>query len=569
MSNTQDHSDIQQLPLAVDGVPVRETVRELFRNPENGTPNNISKAGCLALALKSNELGHDFLKRHGHTQGNTQHTAIVWNCWRRAFPAEGSSEEPVNHANFEGASFDGLKLSFAGFQFGDFANFQATRWGDNANCNAAQWGQHANFERAQWGKNANFQHAQWGSTANFKDAEWGDKADFSSAKWGYKASFDLATWGASSLFRNCQWGDRASFDSAQWGNNCVMSGARWRFYASFDRARWGRDASFIACQWGVGASFNGAVWGGDASFQGAQWAGYVVFSHACFLGDVYFSAKAWSEIQWVYGAHFEDAQTWAEGWDAGPNQFPEVIFQGVWFGGIASFANRRFCKSTKFNRVQANTSKPIRVYNNGPEFDDDDALAQATKKQDGAVHFLDAPLFHGCELHQDTSFDSAKFPKAAGNDEAARAYRTLKLAFSKQQAIREEQRFFRLEMDEEALRETGLKRWLFRAYRLFSDYGFSIGKPLVVLVVCAIVLGPVHTDALQWCAPIGSTGKCDLWQPSVWAHGFWYGTPLGGIHPTEAHTAALQMLGIVLHKTISLAALFLVGLALRNLFKLK
>ena len=58
------------------------------------------------------------------------------------------------------------------------------------------------------------------------------------------------------------------------------------------------------------------------------------------------------------------------------------------------------------------------------------------------------------------------------------AYRTLKLAFNKQQAVREEQRFFRLEMEEETLRETGIKRWLFRAYKTFSDYGFSVTRPL-------------------------------------------------------------------------------------------
>lgn len=51
MSSVQDHTDIEKLPLEIDGIPVRETIREIFRNPDNGTPDNISKAGCLALAL--------------------------------------------------------------------------------------------------------------------------------------------------------------------------------------------------------------------------------------------------------------------------------------------------------------------------------------------------------------------------------------------------------------------------------------------------------------------------------------------------------------------------------------
>lgn len=92
------------------------------------------------------------------------------------------------------------------------------------------------------------------------------------------------------------------------------------------------------------------------------------------------------------------------------------------------------------------------------------------------------PKFHGCELHQDTSFEGAEFPKPTGSEEAARAFRTLKLAFSKQQAIREEQRFFKLEMEEETLRETGLKRQLFVTYKYFSDYGFSITRPFTLLI---------------------------------------------------------------------------------------
>jgi hypothetical protein len=52
-----DHPDIEKLPLETYSIPVRETIREIFRNPDNGAPDNISKAGCLALALRSNEVG--------------------------------------------------------------------------------------------------------------------------------------------------------------------------------------------------------------------------------------------------------------------------------------------------------------------------------------------------------------------------------------------------------------------------------------------------------------------------------------------------------------------------------
>ena len=51
-----DHPALETLPLEINGTPVRETIREIFRNPANGMPDTLSKAGCLALALKSNAL---------------------------------------------------------------------------------------------------------------------------------------------------------------------------------------------------------------------------------------------------------------------------------------------------------------------------------------------------------------------------------------------------------------------------------------------------------------------------------------------------------------------------------
>ena len=54
-----DHPDLETLPLEINGTPVRETIRQISRNPANGTPDTIRKAGFLALALKSNALGEN------------------------------------------------------------------------------------------------------------------------------------------------------------------------------------------------------------------------------------------------------------------------------------------------------------------------------------------------------------------------------------------------------------------------------------------------------------------------------------------------------------------------------
>ena len=460
MNTATDHPDLDHLPLHVDGVRVRETVRELFRNTENGTPDNISKAGCLALALKSNEVGKP---NKGH---------VVWNAWREAFATRRSESNGAdNRADFSREIFSNADPSFAGFNFGDFADFRDSTWTANA---------------------------------VFKGATFGRDSDFSKAKFQTSAHFQ---------------------------------GAQFDQYASFE-----------ACQFGAEV---GQPLPNDpepcAHFEGAQFAGNANFRNARFYGHAILTGQEWHELRRHFSdqTEFEAARTWGTQHGTTPFAFDNVDFGGAAFWGVANFERKVFRRHGNFLR------------------------SSSSPQVERRTTFHRVPRFCACTLYPSMSLEGAVFPLASGNADDARAYRSLKLAFSQQQAVREEQHFFRLEMDEEAQRETGLKRWLFRAYRFFSDYGFSIGKPLVVLLVCAIALGPVHTDAPQWCVPIDSSGRCDIWQPSVWANGFWYGTPLGGIRPTESPIPALQMPGIVLHKTISLAALFLAGLALRNLFKLK
>ena len=134
MSEVQDPPDIEKLPLTTDEVPVRETVREVFLNPINGTPDNISKAGCLALALKSNEVG-------GKDQGY-----VVWNAWREAFPLleNGAFTGFRNYIDFSDFSElnlpNGLRINFSNFEFREEAVFRRSRWGDKANFRGTIWG---------------------------------------------------------------------------------------------------------------------------------------------------------------------------------------------------------------------------------------------------------------------------------------------------------------------------------------------------------------------------------------------------------------------------------------------
>jgi uncharacterized protein YjbI with pentapeptide repeats len=468
-----DHPDIEKLPLETYSIPVRETIREIFRNPDNGAPDNISKAGCLALALRSNEVG-------GAARGY-----VVWNAWREHFPGK---KTQIHAVDFCEADLRSFRINFSRFFFGNHAKFVSVNFGHEVS-----------FFGARFGNGADFRHAKFGDHANFSAVQWGAGVDFSAAKFGNYAEFIAV-----------QWFGAIAFCGTSWGVGAQFLGAHGRDWANFESA-----------------IFDGGDDEGDAvDFTGLKWASlFKYLEHDQSLLD---AGKKFSES---IGRE--------------PDEFGEIDFSGATFHGGVSFQDRCFVEKTQFANVT----------------------------------FGKAPLFHGCELHPNSSFEGVVFPQPTGKDDAVRAYRTLKLAFSKQQAISEEQRFFRLEMEEETLREKGLKRLLFQAYKTFSDYGFSITRPLKYGGLGVLVLTALY-GLLSWLGQCGLSVQTCYFAPQWLEFSLLQTLPLPGLDKlSEAASKAFWPQGawwrfglsalVVLHKTLSLAALFLTGLALRNLFKLK
>lgn len=497
-----DHPDIEKIAAdtngVIDGISVRETIRALFANspkdekgnPLYGTPDNITQAGCLALALKSNEVGRAVGKGKTH---------VLWNAWRTAFPTRGSN---ANRVDFSGVNFRKsplrLGLSFAGMEFGDFANFQA--------------------------------------------AQFGDYVDFTAAQFG-----DLSTFGA----------------------------AEFKMGVRFTAAQFGDYADFCGAQFGPYAIFTAVQFGAMADFRAAQ-----------FMNIAKFSAMNWARMGKFYGARLEAVKEWASSHGLSPETFQSIDFSGATFEGTVSFSNRKFEEETTFGLLPANLKRQTVKRDkddNAQRNDIGKLIFEDAQDQRRGTAFQRAPKFHGCELHQDTSFEGAQFPpdigKAEGSQEAARAYQTLKLAFSKQQAIREEQQFFRREMEEEMLRQTGLKRCLFRVYKELSDYGFSITLPLKYGILSVLGLTAVY-GLISVAGQCTFSGHACHFAPEWLQFSLLQTLPLPGLDklsetardafwPKGAwwHLALLAL--VIVHKTISLAMLFLIGLALRNLFKLK
>jgi hypothetical protein len=157
---------------------------------------------------------------------------------------------------------------------------------------------------------------------------------------------------------------------------------------------------------------------------------------------------------------------------------------------------------------------------------------------------------------------------------------------SKHQATREEQFFFRREMREERLefwRSGGLgkrlRSILYALYGGLSDYGASVKRPLLFLIALCVAFGAVYA---------GFSNSATLWLPGRAFDGSqtlrWLtysvlnSLPLAGLdHASNALHATLfptepspwLSIALMFYEVLSLIFLFLIGLALRNLFKMK
>lgn len=404
---------------------------------------------------------------------------------------------------------------------------------------------------------ADFSKQNLSSTSiNFSEFDFGDNATFTGAEFGSN----------SSTFTESRFGINTSFATASFPHGAWFKGSTFNGFTSFDWASFQGSIVFSNVAVNGGISFQGALFAelsyfeeanfrGIAIFVGASFGRSANFNRARFESGAFFMGCDWTQIRRPSGSEIHlKVKALAETIGANPTSFPRMFFESTYFGGDANFSGRKFSEGLSFAIADLPSGMPS-----------------------SATAFLVAPKFHNCDLHQDANFDQVRFPLAKGSSEAIRAYRTLKLAFAKQQGMQEEQRFFKLEMEEEAVAEKGAIRWLYRAYKYSSDYGFSIARPFVWFVIATIVAAVIY--ALQ--AGLRFDFRGTYFAPLVQ---FSFASAIPGLEKL-AEPAAIRLFGeiskgitnyslptvltLLAHKAVSLLALFLIGLALRNLFKMK
>ncbi|MGM8227628.1 pentapeptide repeat-containing protein [Cellvibrio sp. ARAG 10.3] len=504
-------------------------------------PRKIKPNECLDLAL----CGKD-----------------AWNEWQEEFSDE------KNLADFSNVNFQNYPFIFQNFIFKCKVKFVGATFGlDSANFNKARFHQEANFSNARFTGMAEFNETIFDKDVNFDGSEFSSATNFNDSIFNGNGNFSKVIFFTSGIFWRAKFSGAAFFRETCFEENAVFRGASFHKGAYFEKAIFKKMAFFPASQFFEAANFSHTEFGGNAFYNGSQFSlrtlneldsikENIDFSGAKFHGSADFSASDWKALTRYYQSNFETRKK-------------QAIEEGLDPGSIsaASFRGANFSKSVIFNG---------RVFTGPVDFGplDESSDRDVSHKNSKATVFKSAPHFYECKIHQNSSFYKAQFPPPSGDHQAAGAYCALKLAFSQKQDLRMEQLFFKLEMQEEALLNKR-QYWLYRLYTVTSDYGFSTSRPLLLLILTPWILASISyafMADLSPCVP-GSNG-CDmlgvLFQFSL--------ISIPGFEKIawEAKDALFSgnmgisvYLVILIQKILTLMGLFLTGLSLRNLFKMK
>lgn len=323
------------------------------------------------------------------------------------------------------------------------------------------------------------------------------------------------------------------------------------------------DVNFEDCVFYEDVDFSGAVFKGKANFKGVNWnpKGKLNFIKAKFEGEADFSSiklNIWESKFYAFINDVDRMNFFKENIsrELSPEILPQIIFDSCFHGNV-KFNGRTFkgavdFKSTKFTQV---------------------------------------PEFFGAKIHPKTWIENAKFPNSiVTKGQYINEYRVLKLAFAEHKNTRQELRLLRREMMEEMWIASSSHRMWLKLYQFISDFGFSVCRPLLGLLLLALLslmfylwisslngkwfLAPFHGDLAKYFLSVD-------WGKTLNYIGFSLSNSLPFLSSAKFdEKLILSLFGsgvnvqivksfIVVQQSISFLFWFLIGLALRNKFKLK
>lgn len=513
-----------------------------------GTIDRPTKNGLIALALKGKD---------------------IWNAWAS------NADCQIDFSNYHfGPGFDFSGFLFSSKQGG--VSFKGCKFA-NARFTNSTFNGDAYFSEAEI-SHASFIDCVFAGATKFTECTFIGPADFHGSKFSGEFSFYKSFFNQESNFSSSEFHQKFTGDDTKFNGHSNFNKCKFFSEVSFSRAGpisvdfsesiflkkfvfaknkiW--SAKFSSALFYEECFFNESVFHGESFFRDCEFRKHASYRGCTFSDHIDFDRTRFhSTLDFSCNLQESEPKESLKVWN--------ISFRGCDFAGVANFDNRNFSYRCDFGPI---------------------------KQSDSGIHlptrFHKAPTFHGCTFHQDTTFHGSYFVQNYGDD-AARAYRTLKLASEKLKATRDEQKFFHLEVKAERPSLSRSRQLLSYLYEWSSDYGFSLRRPLLALFALSLLIGAGHGLLANACATRidcvqtlegdyrASSGErtSDLIKYSLANV-----APVPGLDrmqselrgPLFGERGPIAIAAIALeifHKLTTLVMTFLFALGVRNLFKMK
>jgi Pentapeptide repeats (9 copies) len=179
-------------------------------------------------------------------------------------------------------------VDFTGAHFLANAEFGSTIFAAEATFNGALFVGNAGFRQAEFEGASSFKSAEFGGSADFSSATFVGRAWFDRTKYAGPARFDKATFKRLTTFESAYFHEAAGFKDVTFMKGSRFTKAIFAGLANFHNAKFRANTSFQETQFQNSAEFNGAVFIGYAYFNAAKFAADARFKVSTFEGQVSF-----------------------------------------------------------------------------------------------------------------------------------------------------------------------------------------------------------------------------------------------------------------------------------------
>jgi hypothetical protein len=427
-------------------------------------------------------------------------------------------------------------VNFVSATFCETTSFEKCHFSEGVSFSLSEFKKDAIFESACFFGPGKFKNAEFEAAVNLRGAIFQDEADFSSSTFAKNVNFELASVGKNISFKKCIFKGKLSLSEAKFFGQTNFTNVKCENDAKFHKSFFHDFADFNNTNFGDYVGFKSCEFLQRANFRKCKFVGFSDYQSSIFHNRAQFEQSEFQSSAVFKNTKFKEVATFGN-----TTFYESVDMSYCHFESISYFQNAKFNGLTKF--VSCNFS------------------------------FL-PPDFRGATLHEATEWHESNWPSTWKNRRQSQqqvyAYERLKQEMERLKKHEDEQFFYTEELRTRRaiVSPTNGYWWLNFLYEKLSGYGQSVSRPLLAQLVI-LLLGDMifeSTNSFKG-APLEPQRAIALSFANVFSflpiRKEVFGEQfLKDLSPLAHLTSTVQMI-------VSLILFFLIGLALRNRFRMK